>query len=76
VASVKQVLFGCEELVLGEGRVELASHLRSARDDEPYRAAPSLQPVYGLQDEPSELLGIGSHPPNTSSIDYTRSTPC
>jgi CRP-like cAMP-binding protein len=45
VASLEQVLFGREELVLGEARVELASHLRGARDDEPYRGTPPLHPV-------------------------------
>jgi hypothetical protein len=65
VASLKQVLFGCKELVLGEGRVELASHLLVTRGYEPDRAALTLQSVYGLQDQPSELLGLETHPPNT-----------
>jgi hypothetical protein len=49
MASLKQVLFGCKELVLGEGRVELASHLLVGWGYKPYRAALTLHPVYGLQ---------------------------
>jgi hypothetical protein len=45
VASIKQVLLGRAELVLGEGRVELTSHLRGARDDEPYRGTLPLHPI-------------------------------